>query len=82
MVGDRRERIQHDGPITLWRQVADDLRADIRSGRLGSGARLPPYDDLAAAYGVAKATAQRAIRELRGEGLVTVVVGRGIYVSR
>jgi GntR family transcriptional regulator len=80
VLGDRRDRIRHDGPRLLWSQVADDLRADIRAGRLPAGARLPAYEDMAVTYGVATLTVRRAIRELRAEGLVVVVVGRGTYV--
>lgn len=80
MLGDRRDRIRHDGPELLWAQIADDLRADIRQGRLSRGARLPSYEDMADAYGVATLTVRRAIRELRAEGLVVVLVGRGTYV--
>lgn len=80
MIGDRRDRIRHEGPVRLWQQVADDLRADIRSGAIPSGARLPSYLSLADSYGVAALTIRRAILELRREHLVTVTVGRGTYV--
>lgn len=81
MLGNRRDRIDHDGPALVWQQVADDLRADIKAGRLPRGARLPSYEDIADAYGVAGMTVRRAIRELRAEGIVVVVVGRGTYVA-
>lgn len=67
--------------MTLWRQVADDLAADIDAGRLPAGARLPSLLDLADSYGVAALTIRRAMRELRATGRVVVVVGRGTYVA-
>lgn len=78
---DRRDRIRHDGPVTLWRQIADDIAADIEAGRLRPGARLPGVLDLAETYGVADLTVRRAIRELRAAGAVVVVTGKGTYVS-
>lgn len=81
VLGDRRNRIRHDGPQLMWAQIADDLRSDIHSGRLPQGARLPSYEAMADAYGVATLTVRRAIQQLRAEGLVVVVVGRGTYVA-
>lgn len=79
---DRRDRIEHDGPELLWVQVARDLRADIESGALAPGAKLPNESELAALYGVARVTVRKALASLRDEGLVTVTVGRGTYVCR
>lgn len=79
---DRSGRIDHEGPELLWRQVAADLRGDIKSGALRAGAKLPGELELAAIYGVARVTVRRAVLELRGEGLVTVTHGRGTFVTK
>lgn len=81
MLGDRRDRIRHEGPELVWKQVADDLRADIRAGRLRRGARLPAVEEIASSYGVAAMTVRRAMMDLRRDGLVVVVVGRGTYIA-
>ncbi len=81
MLGDRRDRIRHDGPKLVWKQVADDLRADIKAGRIRRGARLPAVEDIAVSYGVAAMTVRRAMMDLRADGVVVVVVGRGTYVA-
>lgn len=78
---DRSERINHDGLELLWEQVAADLRADIESGDLPAGSRLPNEIELAEIYGVARGTVRRAVLELRGEGLLTVTTGRGTFVK-
>jgi DNA-binding GntR family transcriptional regulator len=78
----RADRIDHDAPKHLWEQVADDIRADIRSGELAPGARLPADVTLAEIYGVARVTIRRAVLELRREGLLVVLIGRGTYVPR
>ncbi|TKG63186.1 winged helix-turn-helix transcriptional regulator [Prauserella endophytica] len=67
--------------MSLWRQVADDIRTDIKTGRLKPGVKLPSYPDLGDMYGVATLTIRRAVLELRKEGLLVVTVGRGTYVT-
>lgn len=79
---DRSGRIDHDAPETLWRQVANDLRADIESGELPAGSRLPSGPELAQIYGVARVTAIKAVTFLRDDGMLTVVNGRGTFVRR
>jgi DNA-binding GntR family transcriptional regulator len=79
--GDRSRRIEHDGPTTLWRQVADDVAAAIDSGELKSGWKLPPETELAEVYGVARNTIRRAVAELAEDGRLTVVHGRGTFVA-
>lgn len=79
---DRSGRIDHDGPETLWSQVAADLRAEITSGELPPGSRLPAEDELTEVYGVARVTIRRAVLELRREKLLTVTLGRGTFVAR
>jgi DNA-binding GntR family transcriptional regulator len=77
---DRSARIDRDGPVSVWSQVAADLEADITSGVLTSGARLPAEPELAEVYGVSRITVRRAVRDLADRGLVVVSRGRGTYV--
>ena len=77
---DRRARIDHRAPRLLWLQVADDLRADIDSGDLPPGARLPSEAEMAEQYGVSRDTIRRATAELAGAGLLVVLHGRGTFV--
>lgn len=67
-------------PLT-YREIANDLAARIACGEYGPGDKLPSYAELAALYGVAVTTAQRAIALLRDRGLVFGIQGRGVYVS-
>lgn len=78
---DKRDRIDHHGQKLVWRQVADDILADIEAGTLTAGARLPSEADLSEQYGVARVTIRRAIKELADEGILNVVHGRGTYVA-
>jgi DNA-binding transcriptional regulator YhcF (GntR family) len=79
--GDRSGRVDHNAPAHKWRQVADAIEDEIRSGQLAVGTRLPPEPALAAQYGVARITARKAIARLVAQGLLEIVRGRGTFVE-
>ena len=66
--------------ISLWRQIADDLRRDIRDEVVRPGQRLPTEAELVARFGVNRHTVRQAIASLADEGLVSVEQGRGTFV--
>ncbi|MUO80947.1 aminotransferase class I/II-fold pyridoxal phosphate-dependent enzyme [Agrobacterium vitis] len=68
-----------EGPLYI--RIADRAEADIKTGRLSSGAKLPPQRDLAFDLKVTIGTITRAYALLRERGLVTGEVGRGTYVQ-
>lgn len=74
-------RIDHDGPATLWAQVAADIDADVTAGILSRGSRLPTELELAEIYGVARGTVRRAVADLAERGVVVVVHGRGTFIA-
>ncbi|GAA4226276.1 PLP-dependent aminotransferase family protein [Actinomadura meridiana] len=63
-----------------YRRVADELAADIATGRLRPGDRLPPQRAFARRRGIAVSTASRVYRELGRRGIVVGEVGRGTFV--
>lgn len=63
-----------------FRALADAVAADIGTGRLGPGARLPTQRRFARDRGVAVSTASRVYGELVRRGLVAGEVGRGTFV--
>lgn len=67
-----------NGPA--YKRVADDLRAQIRAGKLAAGARLPSLPQLGQQYGVSSDVARQAIGILRSEGLVETRQGSGAFV--
>ena len=67
-------------PRRLYRQIADQIRALIRSGEYGAGSRLPPERDLARQLGVSRPSVREALIALEVEGYVEVRIGSGIYV--
>ena len=72
--------VEANDPRTPSVQIADDLRSQIESGELASGAKLPSGRDLARKYGVALMTAQTALQRLRDERRV-YSTGRGYFVG-
>lgn len=60
--------------------IAEALLADVQSGRLKPGHRLPPQRHLAKELGVDLTTVTRAFNEARRMGLIEANTGRGSYV--
>ena len=60
--------------------IAGALLADVQSGRLKPGHRLPPQRQLAKELGVDLTTITRAFNEARRMGLIEANTGRGSYV--
>jgi GntR family transcriptional regulator len=73
-MGDRPGRSQ---PKFL--RIAEDLRAAMAAGTYKPGDQLPTKTELQQRYGVAINTVDRAIEELRKEGLAETVQGRGTF---
>jgi DNA-binding FadR family transcriptional regulator len=72
--------LQSIEPRRLYRQIADQIRALIRSGEFAAGSRLPPERDLARQLGVSRPSVREALIALEVEGIVEVRIGSGIYV--
>lgn len=68
--------------LPLYARVKSYILDEIASGKLKTDARVPSEHDLVAAFGVSRMTANRALRELTAEGLLTRVPGVGTFVAR
>lgn len=73
--------IDREGPVPPYRQIADQLRADIADGSIPIGRRIPSLVELEQRYGVARDTLRKAVKVLKDEGLVETVNGMGVYVT-
>ncbi|MGW2770314.1 GntR family transcriptional regulator [Streptomyces sp. NPDC001275] len=62
--------------------IADDLRHQIRTGRIKPGERLPSEAGLADRYKVSTVTLRSALAVLQGEGLVVKIQGKGNFIRR
>lgn len=68
-------------PEPMYRQIADDLRRKIESGRYGPGEQLPTELELRELYGNAsRNTVRDAIKSLTTRGLVETRPGHGTFV--
>jgi DNA-binding transcriptional MocR family regulator len=67
-------------PRSRYKSLVDTFAADIRSGRLLPGTRLPTHRQLATTEGLALVTASRVYAELEAMGLVSGETGRGTFV--
>ncbi|WP_210441249.1 GntR family transcriptional regulator [Nocardioides xinjiangensis] len=71
--------------VPPFEQVRDGIRAQVDTGALAPGHRLPPVRALASSLGLAANTVARAYKELEATGVVetrgragTFVAGRGV----
>lgn len=69
-----------DDRRAYFQRIVDDIKAQIRDGRLDVNAPIPSAREMATLYGVASMTAQRALRELQQLRLTYGVPGRGTFV--
>ena len=58
-----------------YQVLADELRADITSGRLQPGERLPPEPELCVKTGVSRSTVREALRLLASQHLIVTTRG-------
>lgn len=73
-------RFNPSSPVPLYRQAADFIADQVEAGKLPPGTRLPSERDLAERWGIAYITVRRAMKELRDQGVVVSVPGKGTYV--
>ena len=75
----RPEKAQLKEPY--YKSLADLLEADIRSGVLSSGTKLPPQRELADSLGIHFTTVTRAYDECKKRNLIYGIAGSGTFVS-
>ena len=73
-------RIDMGAEDPVWRQIADQIRAYLVSGRLKPGARLATVRELAIDLGVNHNTVATAYSRLAEEGFLRLVRGVGAEV--
>jgi AcrR family transcriptional regulator len=67
--------------MVTYQSIAADIRRRIETGRLRPGERLPSTREITRQWGVAVATATKALQALQADGLVRAVVGVGTVVA-
>ncbi|MGI5515311.1 GntR family transcriptional regulator [Streptomyces sp. CA-106131] len=82
MATDPDTEIDHEGPVTPYRQLAEILKARIKRGDWQDGRPIASETRLVQEYGLARSTVRRAIAVLVEEHVVWTVQGRGTYVGQ
>jgi len=75
------DEIDHEGPVTPYRQLAAILTARIARGDWAPDRAIPSEVRLVQEYGLARSTVRRTIALLVEEGTVYVVPQRGTFVK-
>jgi DNA-binding FadR family transcriptional regulator len=65
----------------LTAEVVERIAAEIGSGRIAPGSRLPTEQALVTALGVSRTVVREAVAALRAEGLVVTRQGAGAFVA-
>lgn len=73
--------IDPDGPVPLYRQLADLIRGQIERGELVPDRPIPSAARLVQEHGLARGTVLHAVRVLVEEDAVYIVPGKGAYVK-
>lgn len=74
--------IQTGSPTPIYRQIAEQVRLAVASGRLAVDEALPSVRQLAEELVVNPNTVARAYADLAREGVVDSHPGRGVFVAR
>lgn len=74
-------RILQNSGVPIYRQIAEQLKTDILSGKLVQGEYLPSIRSLAKDLKISVITTMKAYELLEAEGLVTAAQGKGFYVN-
>lgn len=75
------ENTLHGAAVSpLYRQLMQQLRADIASGLYPVNSRIPSEAELTEKYGVSRVTVRKALSELTREGLLRRMQGKGTFV--
>jgi GntR family transcriptional regulator len=69
------------GPLPLYHQLEEDLRARIHAKEFETGGALPTEEQLCAQYGVSRITVRRALDALIAQGLIVRRRGVGSFVA-
>ncbi|WP_367357471.1 GntR family transcriptional regulator [Mesotoga sp.] len=68
-------------PIPLYYKLYVDLKESLNSGKYQKGDKLPTEKELCQNYGISRLTVRRAMDELRREGFIERLKGKGTFVT-
>ena len=75
-------QISAGGTSPIFKQVVDQVRLGVATGKLAAGDQLPSVRMLAERLVVNPNTVARAYAELARDGIIDSQPGRGVFVAR
>ncbi|WP_330228468.1 GntR family transcriptional regulator [Nocardia sp. NBC_00508] len=73
--------VSHESPVPPYEQLRLGIIAQVRSGGLTAGTKIPTVRALAAQLGLAPNTVARAYRELEADGVVETRGRQGSFIG-
>ncbi len=73
--------VTNTSPLPLYRQMYDQLAAQILRGDVAPGEVLPPIRTVAQELSVSLISVRRAWEELERDGFIHTAVGRGTFAA-
>lgn len=73
--------LDNDGPVPLYKQLYNQIREHVLSGKLPADSKLPSVRDLAGELSTSRNTVEGAYQELYAEGYIYSKPRRGYFVS-
>ena len=73
--------VTNSSPLPLYRQIYDQLAAQILRGEIAPGEVLPPIRTVAQELAVSLISVRRAWDELERDGFIHTAVGRGTFAA-
>ncbi len=64
-----------------YKQIVESIRRDINRGVLKEGDQLPSISEMSIEYLLARDTVEKAYRELRAQGDIISIQGKGYYIK-
>ena len=74
-------KISYEGGVPIYRQIVNQIKQLVASGRLAIGRELPPIRKLAHSIVVNPNTVAKAYKELEHQGVIFTKQGAGCFVS-
>ncbi len=71
-----------EADLPIYRQIASSLEAEIASGKLKEGDKLPSERAMAETLGISRMTARQALRHLTTKGILVTRTGHGTFVGQ
>ncbi len=74
-------KFSHKDKVPIFLQIANAVISDIEKGVINKDFWLPSINIVSDQYSIARDIMERAYKELKKQGYITSVAGKGYYVT-